>query len=79
MAAFVAFGVRDGVRPNEPPPPARSEGPRNEPAAVTDQSQKESQIKTENFWGSCANITDWSGDGVISLGFHMLIYLTAAK
>lgn len=80
MAAFVASGVRDGVRPNEPPPPpARSEGPRNEPAAVTDQSQKEPQIKTGKFWVSCANITDWSGDGVISLGFHMPIYVTAAK
>lgn len=81
MAAFVASGVRDGVRPNEPPPPppplllpARSEGPRNEPAAVTDQSRKEPQIKTGKFWG-----TDWSGDGVISLGFHMLIHVTAAK
>lgn len=66
MAAFLASGVRDNVRPNEP-------------AAVTDQSQKEPQIKTGKFWGSCANITDWSGDGVISLGFHMLIYVTAAK
>lgn len=79
MAAFVASGVGDGVRPNEPPPPARSEGPQNEPAAVTDQSQKEPQIKTGNFWGSRANMSDWSGDGVISLGFHMLIYVTAAK